>query len=224
MPTTFKFINHACFTLTHENHTIIFDPYLEGSTQDINDLKVEYIFVSHGHFDHLGSAIELAKNCDATIISTAEVCGVASEAGAKAHAMHLGGTHEFPFGKVRLTLAFHGSGVPGGHACGFIVDFYGTKLYFAGDTALFGDMQLLQRLDTFDYAVLPIGDNFTMGPKDAAIAAEFLQASYVIPIHYNTWPLIAQDPVKFKEDVEAHTKSKVLIVEPGASIDRRTHV
>ena len=143
MPTTFKFINHACFTLTHEGHTIIFDPYLDGSTQDINDLKVEYIFVSHGHFDHLGSAIELAKACNATIISTAEVCGVVSEAGVENHAMHLGGTHEFPFGKVRLTLAFHGSGIPGGHACGFIVDFYGTKLYFAGDTALFGDMQLL---------------------------------------------------------------------------------
>lgn len=219
MPTTFKFINHACFTLTHEGHTIIFDPYLDGSTQDINDLKVEYIFVSHGHFDHLGSAIELAKACNATIISTAEVCGVVSEAGVENHAMHLGGTHEFPFGKVRLTLAFHGSGIPGGHACGFIVDFYGTKLYFAGDTALFGDMQLLQRLDAFNYAVLPIGDNFTMGPKDVAIAAEFLQAEYVIPIHYNTWPLIAQDPVKFKEAVEKSTKSKVLIVAPGESIE-----
>lgn len=114
MPTTFKFINHACFTMTHEGHTIIFDPYLDGSTQDINDLKVEYIFVSHGHFDHLGSAIELAKACNATIISTAEVCGVVSEAGVENHAMHLGGTHEFPFGKVRLTLAFHGSGIPGG--------------------------------------------------------------------------------------------------------------
>ena len=109
--------------MTHEGHTIIFDPYLDGSTQDINDLKVEYIFVSHGHFDHLGSAIELAKACNATIISTAEVCGVVSEAGVENHAMHLGGTHEFPFGKVRLTLAFHGSGIPGGHACGFIVDF-----------------------------------------------------------------------------------------------------
>ena len=180
---------------------------------------MEYIFVSHGHFDHLGSAIELAKASDATIISTAEVCGAVGEAGAKNHAMHLGGTHEFPFGKVRLTLAFHGSGIPGGHACGFIVDFYGTKLYFAGDTALFGDMQLLQRLDAFDYAILPIGDNFTMGPEDAAIAAEFLRAEYVIPVHYNTWPLIAQDPVKFKKAVEESTKSKVLIVAPGESIE-----
>ena len=133
--------------------------------------------------------------------------------------MHLGGTYMFPFGKVRVTLAFHGSGVAGGHACGFVVDFYGTKLYFAGDTALFSDMQLLPRLDPFDYAVLPIGGNFTMDPKDAAIACEFLKAKTVIPIHYNTWPPIAQDVEAFKADVEAKTASKVLIVKPGTAVE-----
>lgn len=123
MPTTFKFINHACFTMTHEGHTIIFDPYLDGSTQDINDLKVEYIFVSHGHFDHLGSAIELAKACNATIISTAEVCGVVSEAGVENPGYALGGTHDF-LCKVRLTLAFHEAALVDMPA-GFIVRFYG---------------------------------------------------------------------------------------------------
>lgn len=223
MSAQFKYLHHACFTLTHENHTIIFDPYLEGcshtSEEEVKKLNVEYILVSHAHFDHLGCAFELAKACDATIISTAEICGLAGEAGVKAHAMHLGGQHEFDFGHVRLTLAFHGSGVPGGHACGFIVDFYGTKLYFAGDTALFGDMQLLQRLDAFDYAVLPIGDNFTMGPKDAAIAAEYLKAKYVIPVHYNTWPLIAQDPEAYKALVEANESAEVLIVPAGSAIE-----
>ena len=197
MSTTFKYINHACFMLSHEGHNIIFDPYLEscpefnpydtetsGNTEALKKLNVEYILeyilVSHAHFDHIGSAFDIAKACDATIISTAEVAGLAGENGCKAHGMHLGGTHKFDFGHVRIVPAFHGSGVAGGHACGFIVDFYGTKLYFAGDTALFGDMQLLQRLDPFDYAVLPIGDNFTMGPADAAIAAEFLKAKYVI--------------------------------------------
>ena len=192
MSTTFKYINHACFMLSHEGHNIIFDPYLEacpefnpydtessGNTEALKKLNVEYILVSHAHFDHIGSAFDIAKACDATIISTAEVAGLAGENGCKAHGMHLGGTHKFDFGHVRIVPAFHGSGVAGGHACGFIVDFYGTKLYFAGDTALFGDMQLLQRLDPFDYAVLPIGDNFTMGPADAAIAAEFLKAKYV---------------------------------------------
>lgn len=221
MNAKFHYINHACFMIEKNNSAIIFDPFLDGNPEGLqaNDIKVDYIFISHGHFDHLGSAFEIAKNCDATIISTAEICGLAEAAGCKAHAMHLGGTFMFPFGKVRVAMAFHGSGVPGGHACGFVVDFYGTKVYFAGDTALYSDMQLLPQLDAFDYAVLPIGGNFTMDPKDAAIAAKFLQAKYVIPVHYNTWPPIAQDVDAYKADVEATTSSKVLIVKPGETIE-----
>lgn len=221
MNAKFHYINHACFMIEKNNSAIIFDPFLDGNPEGLqaNDIKVDYIFITHGHFDHLGSAFEIAKNCDATIISTAEICGLAEAAGCKAHAMHLGGTFMFPFGKVRVAMAFHGSGVPGGHACGFVVDFYGTKVYFAGDTALYSDMQLLPQLDAFDYAVLPIGGNFTMDPKDAAIAAKFLQAKYVIPVHYNTWPPIAQDVDAYKADVEATTSSKVLIVKPGETIE-----
>lgn len=221
MNAKFHYINHACFMIEKNNSAIIFDPFLDGNPEGLqaNDIKVDYIFISHGHFDHLGSAFEIAKNCDATIISTAEICGLAEAAGCKAHAMHLGGTFMFPFGKVRIAMAFHGSGVPGGHACGFVVDFYGTKVYFAGDTALYSDMQLLPQLDAFDYAVLPIGGNFTMDPKDAAIAAKLLQAKYVIPVHYNTWPPIAQDVDAYKADVEATTSSKVLIVKPGETIE-----
>ena len=217
MSAKFHYINHACFVIAKNDSAIIFDPYLDGNPEGLtaDDIKVDYIFISHAHFDHLGSAFEIAKKCDATIISTAEIAGMAGEAGCKAHAMHLGGTYMFPFGKVRVTLAFHGSGVAGGHACGFVVDFYGTKLYFAGDTALFSDMQLLPKLDPFDYAVLPIGGNFTMDPHDAAIACDFFKAKTVIPIHYNTWPPIAQDVNAFKADVEANTASKVLIVKPG---------
>lgn len=221
MNAKFHYINHACFMIEKNNSAIIFDPFLDGNPEGLqaNDIKVDYIFISHGHFDHLGSAFEIAKNCDATIISTAEICGLAEAAGCKAHAMHLGGTFMFPFGKVRVAMAFHGSGVPGGHACGFVVDFYGTKVYFAGDTALYSDMQLLPQLDAFDYAVLPIGGNFTMDPKDAAIAAKFLKAKYVIPVHYNTWPPITQDVDAYKADVEATTSSKVLIVKPGETIE-----
>lgn len=221
MNAKFHYINHACFMIEKNNSAIIFDPFLDGNPEGLqaNDIKADYIFISHGHFDHLGSAFEIAKNCDATIISTAEICGLAEAAGCKAHAMHLGGTFMFPFGKVRVAMAFHGSGVPGGHACGFVVDFYGTKVYFAGDTALYSDMQLLPQLDAFDYAVLPIGGNFTMDPKDAAIAAKLLQAKYVIPVHYNTWPPITQDVDAYKADVEATTSSKVLIVKPGETIE-----
>lgn len=221
MNAKFHYINHACFMIEKNNSAIIFDPFLDGNPEGLqaNDIKADYIFISHGHFDHLGSAFDIAKNCDATIISTAEICGLAEAAGCKAHAMHLGGTFMFPFGKVRVAMAFHGSGVPGGHACGFVVDFYGTKVYFAGDTALYSDMQLLPQLDAFDYAVLPIGGNFTMDPKDAAIAAKLLQAKYVIPVHYNTWPPITQDVDAYKADVEETTSSKVLIVKPGETIE-----
>ncbi len=217
----FHFINHACFTVEKNGYTIIFDPFLDGNPEGLTakDLKVDYVFISHAHFDHLGSAFEIAKNCDATVISTAEVCGLAETAGCKNHGMHLGGTFRFPFGKVRIAMAFHGSGVAGGHACGFVIDFYGTTFYFAGDTALYSDMQLLQSLDKFTYAILPIGGNFTMDPQDAAIAAKFLNAKYVIPVHYNTWPPITQDVNAYKANVEKTTDSKVLIVKPGATIE-----
>lgn len=217
----FHYIQHSCFTVSKNGVTLLFDPFIDGNPEGLTDkdIKADYIFVSHAHSDHLGSAFAIAKNCGATIITTNEIGCLAGENGCKAEGLHIGGTHKFPFGKVRITLAFHGSGIAGGHACGFIVDLFGTTFYFAGDTGIFMDMQLLQRLDSFDYAILPIGDYFTMGPKDAAIAAEFLKAKYVIPVHYNTWPPIAQDPVAFKADVEATTSSKVLIVKPGTSID-----
>lgn len=221
MSAKFHFINHACFTLEANGKTVIFDPFLNGNPEGLTakDIKADYVLISHAHFDHIADAYEIAKAHNALIISTAEIAGQAGENGCNAHGMHLGGTFQFPFGKLRIAMAFHGSGIPGGHACGFIIDFYGTKLYFAGDTALYGDMALLQRQDAFDYAVLPIGGNFTMDPKDAAIAAEFLKAKYVIPVHYNTWPPIKQDVNAFKKDVESKTKSKVLIIKPGETID-----
>ncbi len=220
MSAKFHYIHHACFTIEAEGKTFLFDPFLDGNPEGIEakDIKADYIFVSHGHGDHLGSAYEIAKANNATIISTAELCYQAQDQGCNAHAMHLGGTYKFPFGKVRVALAFHGSGIPGGHACGFVVDIYGTKIYFAGDTALYSDMQLLPKLDSFTYALLPIGGNFTMDPQDAAIAADWLKAKYVIPIHYNTWPVIAQDVDAYKADVEANTSSKVIIVKPGETI------
>lgn len=221
MSAKFHFINHACFTIENNGKTAIFDPFLEGNPEGLKaeNIKTDYVFISHAHFDHIADAFAIAKKNNATIITTAEIANLAGEKGCNAHAMHLGGTFQFPFGKVRIAMAFHGSGIAGGHACGFVVDFYGTKLYYAGDTALFSDMQLLQRQDAFDYAVLPIGGNFTMDPKDATIAAEFLQAKYVIPVHYNTWPPITQDVNAYKKDVEQNTKSQVLIVKPGETIE-----
>jgi len=217
----FDYIHHACFTIGNKDTKIIFDPFLDGNPGGITpaDVKVSYILVSHAHADHLGSAVEIALQNNATIISTAEVAGLVAEKGAQAHAMHIGGTYDFPFGKVRVTPAFHGSGVPGGHACGFIVHFFGKTIYFAGDTSLFSDMKLLGEIENIDYAILPIGDNYTMGPDDAKRAAAMLKAKTVIPIHYNTWPVIAQDPEKFKQAVEAEKIASVIVVKPGKSIE-----
>ena len=218
----FHYIHHSAFTFSDGKTTLLFDPYLEGNPEGLTagDIKADYIFISHAHGDHLGDAYEIAKRNDALIISTAEIAHDAETHGCRAHAMHLGGTFAFPFGRVRITPAFHGSGIAGGHACGFIVDFHGAKFYYAGDTALFSDMQLLQKLDSFRYALLPIGGNFTMDPKDAAKAAAFLKAPVVLPIHYNTWPVIAQDPVPFQREVEAAVPgTKVVLIQPGDTME-----
>lgn len=216
----FHYLHHACFTLETDTDKIIFDPFLEGNPEKIipSQIKVSHVLVSHAHADHLGDAYEIAKNNQALLISTAEIAAEATATGCNAHGMHIGGTYKFPFGQVRITPAFHGAGIAGGHACGFIVDFYGTKIYFAGDTSLFGDMKLLGELEDIDYAILPIGGNYTMNGSDAAKAVEFLKAKKVIPVHYNTWPVIAQNPLLFKKLVETTTPAKVFIVAPGESL------
>ena len=215
------FWGHACFLLSENGkETILLDPFISEnplSPVNVEEVKADYILLSHAHWDHLGDAYDLAGKNGATIISTSEIAKQAIKDGFKAHAQHLGGRHKFPFGSVKLTLALHGSGIAGGHACGFVVDYYGKKIYFAGDTGLFSDMKLIGELDSLDVALLPIGDNFTMGLDDAVIAASFVQAKVVIPYHYNTWPLIEADPKEFKTKVEDKTGSYCIILDPGSS-------
>jgi L-ascorbate metabolism protein UlaG (beta-lactamase superfamily) len=217
------FLGHACFQLEISGSVIITDPFLTGNPQAAvkpQDVSPQYILVSHAHGDHIGDAISIAKRCGATIITTAEVARMCDKEGAKTHAMHIGGKHTFDFGYVRVTPAFHGAGVEGGHACGFVVRSVDKSLYFAGDTSLFGDMELLGRLEKIDVALLPIGDNYTMGPDDAVIAVEMLKPRTVIPMHYSTWPLIQVDPVEWKRRVTLRMPATdVRIVAPGQSIE-----
>ena len=217
-----KYNGHANILLKKDDMTILIDPFFTGNPVNKvnpNEIQCNYILVSHAHFDHIGDAIEIAKRTGATIISTAEIATMVESQGCSAHAMNIGGKFNFEFGYVKVTQAIHSAGIEGGMACGFIIDFYGKTIYFAGDTALFGDMELIGRLNNIDYALLPIGDNFTMGPEEAVEAVKMIKPNTVIPIHYDTWPPIAQCPNKFKEDVEDNTNAQVKIVSVGEEIN-----
>jgi L-ascorbate metabolism protein UlaG (beta-lactamase superfamily) len=224
-----SYLGHACFML-EGNKTIIIDPFLSGNplaAKKPEEIKVDYILVSHGHGDHLGDAIEIAKRSAGTIITSNELAVYCGRKGAKVHKMHLGGAYDFGGLKVKLTPAWHGSAVVDdrdiiytGVPCGFLIWMDGLCIYHAGDTALFGDMdKVIGKYNKIDLALLPIGDNFTMGPEDAVIAAGWLGAKTVIPMHYNTWPLITQDPNLFKKSVEANTTSKCVVLKPGENMD-----
>lgn len=220
---------HACFSLTTDEGTrILFDPFLDQNPAA--DVKAEgidaldFILVSHGHFDHFADCIPLAKRTGATVISTYELVSFCQTKGVEnGHGMNIGGSFAFPFGRVKLTPALHTGSIAGDDegafttdCCGFLLTLNGGKrLYHSGDTALIMDMQLLA--GSVDVALLPIGDNFTMGPEDAARAVSFIKPGVVIPMHYNTWPPIAQDPENFRKLVGS--AAKVEVVQPGGSYE-----
>ncbi len=220
----FKYYGHSCFILDNGEHKVLFDPFLTGNpkaTVKAEDIDCDFILISHAHSDHLGDAPEIAGRTGAELVGIPEVLAICEQRvpGLKQHPMNLGGSINLPFGKVRMTMAKHSSGVAGGIACGYVIYMGGLKIYFAGDTALFGDMQLIGRKDEIDYAILPVGDNYTMGLEDAALAAQWLNARHVIPVHYNTWPIINQDVKKYREITEAMSRAEVHVVEPGAELE-----
>ncbi|MEE9615345.1 MAG: metal-dependent hydrolase [Thermodesulfobacteriota bacterium] len=216
-----SYLGHSCFTIEGEKGKIIIDPFLTGNPQakmKPEDVKVDAVLVTHGHADHLGDAVEIAKANDAPIIAPFELVNYCADKGAAGHEMHIGGGHDFPFGRVKLTIAFHGSTTDTGAVgspCGFLITMDGKRIYHAGDTGLFSDMSLIGPVDC---ALLPIGDNFTMGIEDAIAAAGLLRAKVAIPMHYNTWDVIKQDPEEFRRGLEG-TSTEVRIVEPGGSVE-----
>ena len=187
---TIRYLGHSAFLLELAPYRVIIDPFLTGNplaAVSAQEIEVSHILVTHGHGDHLGDAVDLALARDAEIIAPYELALYAQERGARVHPMHIGGSFEFPFGTVKLTMALHGSMTPdgryAGNPCGFLITSEGHTLYHAGDTGLFGDMELLGKYHRPDLALLPIGDNFTMGIQDALIAARMLQARLSIPMH-----------------------------------------
>lgn len=220
------FLGHSCFLVETTRARLLFDPYLTGNplaAQKASALTCDYVLVSHGHEDHTADALEIARRCGATIVSNYEIAEYFAAKGAKTHGMNPGGGYNFPFGRVKLTLAHHSSSVEAGlnpvylgSPCGLLLQADGRTLYHAGDTALFLDMQLIGRAG-IDVALLPIGDNFTMGPDDALVALDFLRPKVAVPMHYNTWPPIEQDAAAFAARAAA-AGHLVKPLQPGESL------
>ena len=225
MAATLTWLGHAAFALDVAGLHVLVDPFLTDNPLGASKpdaLPADFILVSHGHGDHVGDALAIAKRTGATLISNAEIAGWFSKQGVKTHAQHLGGGHAHPFGYLKLTPAMHGSALPdvscGGSPAGFLLTLpEGKRIYLAGDTGLFGDMVLIGE-EGIEVAALPIGDNFTMGPDDALRAVKLIRPARVIPIHYNTWSLIAQDPEAWAARVRAETSTTPHVLKPGESL------
>jgi L-ascorbate metabolism protein UlaG (beta-lactamase superfamily) len=221
----YTWFGHGTFGLETGGYKIVIDPYFTdnpAASTTAGAVEADFIVVSHGHGDHIADAMDIAQHTEAMVIANFEIINWLGGKGLeKLHPQHIGGGFNHPFGYLKFTHALHGSGLPdgsyGGNPAGLLfTTVAGEKVYFACDTGLFASMKLIGE-EGLDLAILPIGDNFTMGPDDALRAVKMLQPKYVIPAHYNTWPLIAQDPEAWAARVEAETETKAKVLKPGES-------
>lgn len=217
-------LGHASFAMEIDGTHVLLDPFLTGNpvaSTTADRLEADYIIVSHGHGDHVGDTVEIARRTGAKCIANAEIAGWLREKGLEAHGQHIGGGYHHPFGYVKLTIAHHGSALPdgsyGGNPAGILLTLKDDrKVYFACDTGLFYEMKYYGD-EGIDLAFLPIGDNFTMGPDDAFKAVELLRPKVVVPVHYDTWPPIQQDAAAWVKRVNENTEAKAIHLKPGES-------
>jgi L-ascorbate metabolism protein UlaG (beta-lactamase superfamily) len=230
MSTRVRWLGHACLLFESGGRHVLVDPFLTGNPKAAaraDEVPADLILVSHGHGDHVGDTVAIAQRTGAVVVANYEIgewLKAAPRGLTKVHGLQHGGGHHFDgIGRVKLTLAFHGSVLPdgtyGGNPCGFLLSFQdGATVYDAADTGLFGDMKLIGE-EGLDLAVLPIGDYYTMGPDDAVRAVKLLQPKFVLPIHYNTFDAIAQDPRAWADRVRRETSSEPVVLQPGEWFD-----
>ncbi len=218
------YLSHSSFMLSDGEYTIVIDPFVNGNQNApvaIDSIKPDFIVLTHAHGDHLGDAIQIAKDNDSMIVAVNELANYVASQGVKAHNMHIGGAWNFPFGRLKFTIAHHGSSTPDGlymgEPAGVVITMGGKTVYHAGDTGIFLDMKLIGELNPIDVYMAPIGDNFTMGVEDAVKSVEFVNPKLAIPMHYNTFPIIEADPNVFKTKVESLNK-EARVMDFGESI------
>jgi L-ascorbate metabolism protein UlaG (beta-lactamase superfamily) len=218
--------SHACLLIETDGARLLVDPFFSGNplapvSADV--VEADFIFVSHGHGDHVGDTVAIAKRTGATVVANFEIVNwLAAQGIDNSHPQHIGGGFDYPWGRAKLTIAHHGSALPdgsyGGNPCGFLFSIQGRSIYHACDTGLFYDMKLIGEAG-IDLAVLPIGDNFTMGPDDGLRAVQLIQPKQVLPIHYDTFDVIKQDPAAWKSRVEKETGAQVVLLKPGDRLE-----